>query len=207
MKLKVCGMRDPGNIREVEKLLPDYLGFIFYPQSPRYVGEDFQMPQLSSSIKKVGVFVNATTEEILVQVKHHGLDAVQLHGQESVQQCAELRSHKLLIIKVFSVDDEFDFSLINSYEPAVDFFLFDTKGKYFGGNAKRFNWSILSRYDGHLPYFLSGGLSPENVEEVKSLKDTNIYALDVNSGVEIAPAVKDPDRIKSVRKVINSNHS
>jgi phosphoribosylanthranilate isomerase len=207
MKLKVCGMREITNILEVEKLLPDYLGFIFYPQSPRFVGEDFQMPTLATSIKKIGVFVNETTEEILAKVKVHALNGVQLHGQESVEQCAELRTHNLLIIKVFSVDDEFDFSLTKRYAPAVDFFLFDTKGKYYGGNAKRFNWSVLWKYDQDVPYFLSGGLSPENINEVNTLNDKYIHALDINSGVEIAPGIKDPVKVKLVREVMKSNHS
>lgn len=207
MKLKVCGMTEINNLREVENLLPDYLGFIFYPHSPRYVGEDFQMPQVIPSIKKVGVFVNASTEEILSKVTMHSLDAVQLHGEESVEQCAELRHRNLLIIKVFPIDDEFDFSLTKPYESAVDFFLFDTKGKFYGGNAKRFNWNVLSKYNGNIQYFLSGGLNPENVGEVNALNDKYIHALDLNSGVERSPGLKDLSKISRVKEVIQGNHS
>lgn len=191
-------MRDLENIREVGKLLPQYLGFIFFTESPRFVGDDFEMPALDPSIKKVGVFVNARSEIILEKVKRYKLDAVQLHGQEQAEQCRELSTHKLLVIKAFPVGDKLEFQHLKSYHGAVDFFLFDTKGKYHGGNAKRFNWNILTDYDQQTPFFLSGGLTPDHIDEAKGLKDMNIAALDVNSGVESAPAVKDIEKVKQV---------
>lgn len=196
-------MREENNIHEVAALGPQYLGFIFYRESPRFVGDDFQMPSISKSIRKVGVFVNATTEEILAKVKAHKLDLVQLHGHEGVEQCKELKHHNLLIIKAFSIGDKFSFQDLNCYHEAVDYFLFDTKGKYYGGNAARFDWSILNDYDQQTPFFLSGGLSPENIKDVNALKDMNIHAVDINSGVEFSPAIKNISKVKKVVDALN----
>jgi phosphoribosylanthranilate isomerase len=204
MDLKICGMRESENIRDVASLRPQYLGFIFYPESPRFVGEDFKMPELDRSVKKVGVFVNATTESIVEKITEHKLDLIQLHGQERVEQCQQLKSHNVLIIKAFSVSDKFEVSHVKQYHEAADFFLFDTKGKYFGGNAARFDWSILKGYDQQTPFFLSGGLKPENIEEAKALKDMNIAALDLNSGVEIGPALKDIEKIRRVVSLLKN---
>jgi phosphoribosylanthranilate isomerase len=203
MKVKVCGMREHENIKEVASLMPGYLGFIFYPGSPRFVGDHFQMPEIDKSIKKVGVFVNATTESILAKGVVNELDVLQLHGAESVEQCEELRSHNMLIIKAFSVSNEFNFQHVKPYQEVVDYFLFDTKGKYFGGNATRFDWSVLKKYNQQTPFFLSGGLKPEYIEEVKALSDMNIYAIDVNSGVETSPGVKDVTKVRAIIEGIN----
>jgi phosphoribosylanthranilate isomerase len=203
MNLKVCGMRDEQNIMDVAALHPEYMGFIFYRESPRFVGDDFKMPRLDASIKKTGVFVNATTEQILAKAIIHDLDFVQLHGNESVEQCEELRQHSTLIIKAFSLHDKFKFQDIKPYHAAADYFLFDTKGKHFGGNATRFDWSILKGYDQQTPFFLSGGLTPENVSDVNELKDMNIHAMDINSGVEIAPGIKDVNKVKQVIEILD----
>ncbi len=192
-------MRDAGNILSVAKLMPDYMGFIFYPKSPRFVGEGFRLPEdFPNAIKRTGVFVNAVLDEIMKQVKTHSLDAVQLHGHETPFLCKALKEEGVSVIKAFSVDDAFDFETTKPYRDAVDFFLFDTKGKYFGGNAKVFDWRVLQRYDQQVPFFLSGGLSPENVTDVVSLRGMNLYALDVNSGVEDSPGVKNIDRVQEL---------
>lgn len=191
-------MRDPQNILAIGKLLPQYLGFIFYPESPRFVGDDFRMPAIDPSIKKVGVFVNASSETIGEKVKQYKLDAIQLHGQEAPEQCQEIRAHNVLVIKAFPVGDKLEYQHIKRYHNAADFFLFDTKGKYHGGNARRFDWNILRDYDQQTPFFLSGGLTAEHIDEAKTLKDMNIAAVDLNSGVESAPAVKDIEKVKQV---------
>ena len=197
-------MRDHENIMKVAASSPDFMGFIFYSKSPRYVGESFSLPSdFPSSIAKVGVFVNESKEKILAIANRLKLDLLQLHGSETVQQCGELRSHNYQIIKAFSVDNSFDFGSAKFYLGAVDFFLFDTKGQYHGGNAKAFNWSLLKSYDLELPYFLSGGLTPENVKMAIELHDPRLFALDINSGVEISPAVKDIDKIRTVKNIIN----
>lgn len=203
IRIKVCGMRDAGNIAEVSQLQPDFLGFIFYAPSPRFVGENFSMPPLPSSIRRVGVFVNEATRVILQKVKEHTLEFVQLHGQESVAQCRDLKASGVGVIKVFSVDDDTDFSITAPYRDAVDYFLFDTKGKFYGGNAMRFNWDVLSRYDQRVPFFLSGGIRPEHMEEINALSDLNLAAIDVNSGVEVRPGYKDPHKIKAIRAKLN----
>jgi phosphoribosylanthranilate isomerase len=203
MKLKVCGMRDEQNIKDVSVLGVDYLGFIFYAKSPRYVGEDFRIPELPRSVKKVGVFVNETTEVMNEEVEAHGLHYLQLHGSESVEQCKGLKDGGVGVIKVFSVDDAFDFSMTKRYKGIVDFFLFDTKGKYYGGNAKKFDWNVLKRYDQEIPFFLSGGIGPESLEGLDKLREMNLHALDINSGVESAPAMKDVEKVKLVKQYLN----
>ena len=195
-------MRDHENIMAVAALNPDLMGFIFYEKSPRVVGQDFVLPaQFPSSIKKVGVFVNASTEEMLHQVQRLQLDFLQLHGKESVEQVSALVEKGINVIKVFSVDEHFDFNVTRPYESLVSFFLFDTKGQHYGGNAKVFDWRVLAEYNQTTPFFLSGGLTPDNVREITSLKDMNLYALDINSGVERSPGVKDLEKIKTLYKV------
>jgi phosphoribosylanthranilate isomerase len=196
LKIKICGMRDSRNITEVGSLAPDYMGFIFYKDSPRYVGSDFYIPtDLPTSVKKVGVFVNESVENILSAVKIHQLDFVQLHGDESVEVCQKLKDAGIRIIKVFRVDEEFDFSKTSAYSEVADYFLFDTKGKSYGGNAKKFDWKQLANFDNKTPFFLSGGIDPENVGDILALKDLNIHAIDVNSGVELSPGLKSIDKV------------
>lgn len=204
IKLKICGMRDSANIAAVAALHPDYMGFIFYEKSPRFVGADFSISTIPAEIKKVGVFVNEKTEIILSKVKQHNLDFTQLHGNESPEQCQELKGKGVKIIKAFSVDGDFDFKSVNAYADAVSYFLFDTKGKYFGGNASAFDWTLLQQYDQQIPFFLSGGISAESVSELKAIKNLNIHALDVNSGVEISPGVKDVGKVKELKRVVSS---
>lgn len=204
VKLKICGMRDAANIAEVAAVQPDYLGFIFYDQSPRYVGQDFDPGVLPASIKRVGVFVNEKQEKIIRTAGEYQLDFVQLHGTETVQQCESLRAAGIDVIKAFPVDHNFDFDTVKPFRNCVRYVLFDTKGTYFGGNGKTFNWLLLRKYDQFIPFFLSGGLSPENVSDVSELKNFNIHALDVNSGAEVAPGIKDIRKVKEFKQRINS---
>ena len=205
IKLKVCGMRDDDNIMAVAGAQPDYMGFIFYPQSPRFVGNDFEfLVQLPNSIKKVGVFVNASSEEMLRQAKRLSLDCLQLHGNESVNQCEELKKSEANLIKAFSIGEDFDFDVIKPYQPFVDYFLFDTKGKSYGGNARTFDWTILEKYDQKIPFFLSGGISPYNAADITRLGAMNVHAVDVNSGVEIQPGLKDVVKIEAIKKLLNN---
>lgn len=203
VKLKICGMRDESNIQEVGKLLPDYMGFIFYPPSPRFVGENFQLPvDLNPAIHRVGVFVNEQVDRMIELRARHKLSHVQLHGDEPVAVCEQLKDKEVGVIKVFRVDEAFDFSVTQPYKKAVDYFLFDTKGKHYGGNAQVFDWSILEGYDQEIPFFLSGGLTVENIQYVQRLKQMNLHALDLNSGVEDSPGVKNVLRIKeAVRQI------
>jgi phosphoribosylanthranilate isomerase len=181
------------------------MGFIFYKPSPRYVGEEFNLPSnFPDAIERVGVFVNETTAVIKDLAEKFNLTTIQLHGSESPEQCKSLREGGLHIIKAFAVDDTFDFEQTIEYKPYVDFFLFDTKGKFHGGNAKRFNWEILKKYDQEFPFLLSGGLTPDNIEEINVLEGMNIHAIDINSGVEVKPGWKNVTAIKEVNELLKS---
>jgi phosphoribosylanthranilate isomerase len=204
--IKICGMRHHDNILEVVNAGPDYLGFIEYSASPRYVGEDFSMPSgIPATIMKVGVFVNEVDSVILQKVKEHGYDFVQLHGNESPDQCLSLKDHGLNVIKVFSIDGHFDFQATKSYVTVADYFLFDTKGKLYGGNAQAFDWTVLRHYDQEVPFFLSGGLSVDNIVAIEDLKHMNLHALDLNSGVEISPGVKDVTKVSTLLTLVRNN--
>ena len=193
MKLKICGMKYPDNILEVAALLPDYMGFLFWEKSTRYF--DGIIPYLPKSIKKVGVFVNQSTEVILAKAQKYDLQAIQLHGQESVAFCTELKNSLLKdveIIKVFSILDTFDFEVLKPFEAVCDYFLFDTKGKLPGGNGTTFDWKVLEKYPSSKPFFLSGGIGIEEMEDVNEIFKTNLplHAIDVNSKFEIKPGLK-----------------
>ena len=204
LKLKVCGMRDPENILEVANIAPDFMGFIFYDRSPRYVGDNFKMPEFSEVTKKVGVFVNESTDVMIDTSNKFRLDFLQLHGHESVDQCRELKRAGVGIIKVFSMDNQTDLDLTLPFASVADYFLFDTRGKYYGGNSTTFDWGILNQYHGEVPFFLSGGITPEHIEEVKQIGHSQLWAIDVNSGVEIRPAFKDVEKVKAIRTTLNS---
>lgn len=199
--LKICGMKYPDNILEVSQLLPDYLGFIFYEKSSRYF--DGEIPEIPKSIKKVGVFVDAGFEEINSKIKKYDLDLIQLHGNETPEFCKNLKKEKIEIIKVFSVDDDFDFEILNEYENVCDYFLFDTKGKLHGGNGVTFNWQILDKYKSKKPLFLSGGIGIEEIEKIKTF-NLPIFAIDINSKFEIEPGLKNVQLCKDALQCIST---
>ena len=190
-------MKYPDNIIEVGALLPDYMGFIFWEKSARFF--DGEIPKLDESIKKVGVFVNESVENIIEKINKYNLQAIQLHGKESVEFCQDLKSKiddKIEIIKVFSVGDDFDFDVLKPFENVCDYFLFDTKGKLPGGNGTTFDWKILENYKSEKPFFLSGGIGVEEIPTLKNLK-LPIYAIDVNSRFEIEPGLKNKNLLYS----------
>jgi phosphoribosylanthranilate isomerase len=191
-------MRDAANITAISTLRPDYLGFIYYDKSPRFAGLLSGAAVLPGEIEKVAVFVNATTDAILQVCERGKFEIVQLHGDESPAQTRDLRSRGLRLIKAFSVDDTFDFERTKAYQEHADYFLFDTKGKHYGGNARTFDWRVLENYDQQVPFFLSGGLTPDNITGITRLTDMNLHAVDVNSGVELSPGLKDTGKVKSV---------
>jgi phosphoribosylanthranilate isomerase len=191
--IKICGMKYPENILEVGSLLPDYMGFIFWEKSARYF--DGIIPELPKSIKKVGVFVDATLEEILEKISTYDLQAVQLHGDESVEFCEILKkniSNVTEVIKVFSILNTFDFAVLKSFENVCDYFLFDTKGKLPGGNGTTFDWKVLEKYSSTKLIFLSGGIGIEELDSINEILKINlpVYAIDVNSKFEIEPGLK-----------------
>ncbi|MEA5405081.1 phosphoribosylanthranilate isomerase [Arcicella sp. DC2W] len=205
MRLKVCGMRNSDNIKELLELGPDYMGFIFYEKSSRFVGEELDEELLKSfpqSVKKVGVFVNATQAYILDKVKKYALDYVQLHGEEMPDFCRNLKFKGVNIIKAFSVDNQFNFGKLLNFKPYCDYFLFDTKGDLKGGNGITFDWSVLRRYDNDKPFFLAGGIDLDNAAQARELAGLKIHSLDVNSKFEIAPALKDIEKLSELMKIV-----
>lgn len=195
-------MRDAQNIRAVSELTPDYMGFIFYPMSKRYVDgiENDIFAPISSLIKKTGVFVNESPQAIIEKAGIYHLQAVQLHGDEEPQTCEILKSTGIEVIKAFGIDDTFEFNILEAYADKVDYFLFDTKTAGYGGSGQSFNWDILEQYKLSVPYFLSGGLNPSNIGMLSEITDERFYAADLNSGFEIAPGIKN---IIELKKAIN----
>ena len=195
IKLKICGLRSPENAREVLRYKPDYVGFIFYRKSPRYVGNQTGWIRefgAGSPAQKIGVFVNEPVDNMLETVSRTGLGYLQLHGNESPETCAALREKGIRIIKAFSVGNDFSFGVMEKYVGWVDYFLFDTRGKYLGGNGIPFDWSMLEKYPFGIPFFLGGGIGPDNIVHVGYLHHPMLHAVDVNSRLESGPGIKDP---------------
>lgn len=203
MRLKVCGMRELENISALSELDPNYIGFIFWSESSRFV--DKKTPPLDKKIIKTGVFVDATFDYILTKIKDHQLDAVQLHGQESCSYCKVIKDYGLKVIKSFSIKNTFDFNTLEDYENSCDYYLFDTKGKLPGGNGFTFDWKILNKYPSQKPFFLSGGIGVDNLNEIKKLVKTKlpIHAIDVNSKFETAPGNKNIELLKKFKNEID----
>lgn len=204
MKLKVCGMKYRDNIETVANLQPDFLGFIFHEPSPRHF--EGIITELPKSIHKVGVFVDETVEFIVNQIEKHKLSVIQLHGHESPEICRLLKSTKVKVIKVFSIKDEFDFSVLAPYEDVCDYFLFDTKGKLPGGNGYTFDWSVLNHYPSTKPFFLSGGIGLNQIKKLKEFQTSEAskycYAIDVNSKFEIEAGLKNIEKLKEFKSQI-----
>lgn len=190
LQLKVCGLRDPANIRAVAALGPDLLGMVFHRASPRYAGDDFRVPA-DVRIPAIGVFVNEGREAILRRVEQAGLAGVQLHGSETPDLAAELRAEGLLVIKAIAVGPDFDPMSVLPFHGNVDHFLFDTKSPAHGGTGKRFDWSVLEGLPAGTPFLLSGGIGPNDAQEVTALEMGDLCGVDVNSRFETAPGVKD----------------
>jgi len=192
-------MRTPENIEALAALNPDYMGFIFWAPSSRFVNKI--TPLLPNKIKKTGVFVDATIDYIETIIKEHKLQAVQLHGKEAPEFCAYIKTLDIEVIKAFSMKEAFDFKSLEPYEIACDFYLFDTKGELPGGNGYGFDWSILKNYPSVKPFFLSGGIGKEEVSQILELRNTDLplYAIDVNSKFESAPGVKKIDELEQFK--------
>lgn len=187
MKIKICGMKFPKNILEIGALQPDFMGFIFYPKSKRFVGDNFSsksLEKLPSTIEKVAVFVNENVNQIIEIQKQFSFDFIQLHGNETVAECEILKENNLKIIKVFSVDNYFNFNDVVAYETICDYFLFDTKTPKYGGSGKTLDWELLENYTLSKPFFLSGGLSIHNIGKIKYANYPMLIGLDFNSRLE-----------------------
>jgi len=200
MKIKICGLKYINNIKDIVQQQPDYIGFIFYPQSKRYADGRLVLPLYTRSIKeikKVGVFVNAPFEEIIDIVDRYGLDMVQLHGNETPSLCKKINK-SIPVIKAFNIHPRFDFNTLTDYATSCSYFLFDTATKEFGGSGKSFDWQLLSNYKLKKHFFLSGGICLENINQIKELNDSRLFGIDVNSCFETKPGLKDITKIKSL---------
>ena len=195
--IKVCGMRDADNIREIERIGIDLMGFICWERSPRFVGE---VPSYLPKCPRVGVFVNPTLDYVLERCKAFGFSYIQLHGNESPDFCQEVRQQTgLKIIKAISIENPTGAmeasplrgGLVGSYEGIADLFLFDTKCKTIGGSGQQFDWDILQSYKGDTPFLLSGGIGPEDAERLKHWHHPKCIGIDINSRFETAPGIKD----------------
>lgn len=189
MIVKVCGMRDAENIRQVEQTGADWMGFIDYERSPRYLaGIPDYLPE---SISKVGVFVQASLPHIQERIAAWRLDFVQLHGQESPAFCRQLRQTGVKVIKAFSLRGPEDLQVTDDYLRDCDYFLFDTPCASYGGSGKTFDWALLTHYQGPVPFLLSGGLKPNSLTALSTFHHPRWIGIDLNSGFEQAPGLKD----------------
>lgn len=199
MKIKICGVKYRENFVELVKLGPDYIGFIFYEKSPRNAASLIQPKDiLHTTIKKVGVFVDAELGFVQKKIQDYQLEAVQFHGNETPDFCDYFKASGVELIKAFSVDDHFDFSKTASYKNSCNYFLFDTKGEKKGGNGIPFNWRKLQEYNQEIPFFLSGGIGMDNVQEALKLHDLNMYGMDINSRIEDEPGLKNIPKAKEI---------
>lgn len=193
--IKICGMTDIDNISKILFLEPDFLGFIFYPKSPRYVVGKVKPEMLSiipDNVKRVGVFVNSSEAEMRQIATTYGLKVIQLHGNEKPTVCKRLREEGFEVIKAFSIESEQDFEKVWEYTEYVDYFLFDTKTPGYGGSGQEFDWQLILRQPIRKPYFLSGGISAENIA---AASQTGAAVLDLNSRFETSPGIKDYDKL------------
>lgn len=195
-------MKHAANIAAVAELHPDYMGFIFYQKSPRFISEVSAelIKYIPPSIKTTGVFVDEDLEIVKAYIFKYNLKAVQLHGKESEAYCEEIRLTGVEVIKAFGLNENFEFSQLESYLNVIDYFLFDTQTPNHGGSGKAFDWKLLQNYILNKPYFLSGGIDLNHVESIKEINDPRLYALDINSKFEIEPGLKSIDKIKEFKQ-------
>ena len=206
MKVKICGMKYPDNIAEILALSPDFIGMIFYEKSPRFVGNDVQIPLTKNlgNIGKVGVFVNEEENIIRKIVSFYNLNFVQLHGNESPDFCRKIQKMGVKVIKAFSIQFPSDFTQTEPYEGVCDYFLFDTKTEYYGGSGEKFDWNILSDYKGVTCFILSGGITKEDAQSIKKIQHNKLFAIDINSRFETAPGQKDVNLLRQFLQEIRS---
>jgi phosphoribosylanthranilate isomerase len=199
MKIKVCGITSLEQLQQLQQLGVDYAGLIFFEGSKRYMEEKLKEVQgaiRETGIRKVGVFVNQELEVIERAIRDYGLYAVQLHGDETDEFCLELMD-KVKVIKVFRIGSEVDIDkMVAPFQETCHYFLFDTDTDSFGGSGKQFDWALLEGATLGKPFFLSGGIGPNDIEKIKAFQHPYLYAIDVNSRFETEPGVKDMERVQ-----------
>jgi len=198
IKVKVCGMTDHLNLISVVGKGPDYIGYIFYPPSPRWVGRDPDTSlfrDVPGTVKRVGVFVDESPDVVIRTAKSAGLHVVQLHGNESPQICGQIASEGLSVIKAFGLGMVADNEKFSQYSNSADYFLFDTRSLQKGGSGRKFDWGILDNYTVDKPFFLSGGIGIEDAEAIRDLGNRGLFAVDINSRFEMKPGIKDAELV------------
>jgi len=198
--VKVCGMTNVENVQKVCRFSPDYLGFIFYSKSPRYVGENPDLELFESvplEVNKVAVFVNEEFEKILELTEKYGIDFIQLHGEESIEMCQLLKRNGKQVIKAIPGNKLHDSMMISNYAEATDYLLFDTPIASYGGSGTKFDWSVFEKFESPAPYFVSGGIAHDDVDEILRMNYKNLFAIDVNSKFELVPGFKDDRMVGS----------
>lgn len=200
-------MRYPENIEQTASLQGiDWLGFIFYERSPRYIGLQMPTQDMTRSLSRIGVFVNATEEQLIEAYDTYQLDYLQLHGEESPELCHSLQKRGIHLIKAFSIASEQDLERTTAYEGRVDYFLFDTKCEQYGGSGKQFDWSVLQAYTGETSFILSGGINPESIDAIKNFRHPRFKGIDLNSGFEIEPGNKNISQLSDFLSQLNIKH-
>lgn len=203
MNIKVCGITQLKQLQQLDGLDIAFAGLIFHKDSPRYIGDKINRKELKTTdfdLKKVGVFVNASYDEIMEAVDDYGLDVVQLHGDESPDLCEDL-SEETEVIKSFSINDKTVIDeLIADFDEVCDYYLFDAAGDQYGGNGVQFDWKLITDSKIEKPFFLSGGIGLQDVDKVKQFKHPDYYGVDINSKFEKAPGIKDMAMILQFRQ-------
>jgi phosphoribosylanthranilate isomerase len=213
MKIKICGIQDSMNMEAIAALDPDMMGFIFYPGSKRYMKDTIlpsEMMHISPIIEKIGVFVNEKMDKLEAILDYYPLDGIQLHGDESPAYLASLmkilEGRVMTVIKAFGIDEQFNWRSLRNYEPYCDYFLFDTKSAAYGGSGHKFDWSLLRMYSGKVPFILSGGIDVGDLEDIVKLRLPNVYAVDMNSKLEVSPGLKDTVKVKGAIELIRRSN-
>ncbi len=198
-------MRDKENIRQLIKLRPDMIGFIFYPESKRYTGQKLEREVINlipKHIKKTGVFVDMAPGLLIDAANASQLDYIQLHGDETPAYCERIKQEGFEVIKAFSINDKIDMNELTGYEAHCKYFLFDTQCKTYGGSGKKFDWHMLNQYAGEIPFILSGGIGPGDANDILHINHPKLHGIDINSQFETAPGIKDISLIKDFIKII-----
>ena len=204
MRIKVCGMTLPEQAGALEEMGATLAGFIFYPKSPRYMGSKIspeKMKQIKGKIAKVGVFVNATYDDLMKTVEDYRLDMVQLHGDETPKYCEKIADY-ISVIKAFRLGENDNIEwMVRPYQDVCDMFMFDTMGAGYGGTGKKFNWEVLKQSSISKPFFLSGGIEPGDEARLKEFSESpaarTLFAIDINSKFEITAGIKNMEKVKA----------
>ncbi len=205
LRIKICGLKDENNILNVSSLKPDFLGFIYYSKSKRFVGNQFAFPKnLPRQQKKVAVLVNEPLESA-IKIFHKGYDFLQIHGDEPPEYCQRLSEQNIPVIKAFGISKNYNFSLLSQYSPHIKLFLFDTQSSQYGGTGKKFDWSILKNYTLKTPFLLSGGITKNELEAILQFDHPQLFGIDLNSGFESRSGIKKVEDLASfIYKIKNS---